>query len=219
MCCCLNGIHVPPLDGWDVSASGLLLHVFCYVAARAFPLNVGVLAVSAFAAAHTRVGERVGQRALSLSPSEGAAILDPGCSPELFAPRRWFSFVLFLFQRFTSISASDLFKTKPPPKLVLWASSASVCPSLTLNCLFGSLQISILRRYKLPWLNTKRRRWRSPCPPSAAPLTCSLPLKPAHHQVGREAAQSYRWAFSYKHLELHFSHFAFFFLPRLLVRL
>lgn len=51
-----------------------------------------------------------------------------------------------------------------------------------------SIQISILRQYKLPWLNIRRRRWRSPCLPNGGPHTCSHPLKHAHHQVGRAKA-------------------------------
>lgn len=54
--------------------------------------------------------------------------------------------------------------------------------------MFLSIQISILRQYKLPWLNIRRRRWRSPCLPNGGPHTCSHPLKHAHHQVGRAKA-------------------------------
>lgn len=101
MCCCLNGIHVPPLDGWDLSASGLLLHVFCYVARVRGCSHVSVecgcprrLRVCYCAHACRRACGPM----CPLSPS---AILDSGCSPEFFAPQRWFFFVLF--------------KTKPPP--------------------------------------------------------------------------------------------------------
>lgn len=50
---------------------------------------------------------------------------------------------------------------------------------------FLSLQTSTQRRCKLPWPNTRRRRWPSPCLPSVAPLTCHLRLKPAHLQAGK----------------------------------
>lgn len=55
---------------------------------------------------------------------------------------------------------------------------------------FLSLQTSIQRRCKLPWPNTRRRRWPSPCLPSAAPLTCHLRLKHAHLQAGEQRGMS-----------------------------
>lgn len=55
---------------------------------------------------------------------------------------------------------------------------------------FLSLQTSTQRRCKLPWPNTRRRRWPSPCPPSAAPLTHHHRLKPARLQAGKERGMS-----------------------------